>query len=246
MSKRHLILYTIALAVPLSAYVGYRFYDNRVAAGKSIRTAKVAQFETGEDIQAADRAFLRQAEAVRQLPRDIKTHLPSSKLPVWVYTPAQWDSSVVNPVKVIVLPMEAVAFHALRLPDGKAYKARPLKEQRLPALGVISGHEGIYIKNPPIPENPPEFRSDSPRWDVPSDSSDVPPNSYPLIATFVIDQDGTPLMRLEDWIKLVGGAGRAKALLDEAGLPDSIAVETLIHQSTVTAEPPNANRFSQE
>ena len=194
----------------------------------------------------ADRAFLWQEEAVSQLPRDIKKRFPSLKLPVWVYTPEKWNSSAVNPVNIIVLPADVVVFHAIGLPDKEMYKVRPLKENMLPELGILSGEEGVYIKNPPIPDNPPDIRDHFRSRDAARESLDLPPKSYPLIAKIIVDPEGSYLMRLEDWIELVGGEGQAQRLLEEAGWQDSVPIEALIQQSAFKAEAPPANRSIQE
>ena len=191
MRKRHVILYTIGSALLLGAFVGYRFYDAPIETEKSGPIAESIQFEPSEEIKTADRAFLWQEEAESQLPRDIKKRFPSLKLPEWVYTPKKWGSSVSDPVKIIVLPADAVVFHAIGLPDEEMYKVRPLQEKMLPELGILIGEEGIYIKDPPIPDNPPDIRDHFPPRHVDPDSPDRVPKSYPLIAKMIIDSDGS-------------------------------------------------------
>lgn len=246
MLKRYLILYIVGLAVLLGAFMGYRFYDEHIENERSRPIAESIQFEPSKEIKTVDRAILWQEEAVSQLPRDIKKPLPSLKLPVWVYTPEKWNSSVVNPVKIIVLPADVVVFHAIGLPEEEMYKVRPLQENMLPELGILTGEEGVYIKNPPLPENPPDIRDHLPPRDWTPDSPDLPPKSYPLIATMIIDSDGSYLMRLEDWIELVGGEDQAQRLLAEAGWQNSVPIEALIQQSVFKAEAPPTNRSIQE
>lgn len=246
MLKRHVILYTIGSALLLGAFVGYRFYDAPIETEKSGPIAESIQFEPSEEIKTADRAFLWQEEAESQRPRDIRKRFPSLKLPVWAYTSEQRNSSIVNPVKIIVLPREMVAFQAIRQSDGEMYKVRPLKENILPELGTLIGEEGVYIKNPPIPEDPPDVRRHFPPRHVDPDSPDRVPKSYPLIAKMIIDSDGSSLMRLEDWIELVGGEGQAQKLLEEAGWRASVPIETLIHQSTLETQGPPTNRSTQK
>ena len=246
MLKRHVILYTIGSALLLGAFVGYRFYDAPIETEKSGPIAESIQFEPSEEIKTVDRAFLWQEEAESQLPRDIRKRFASLKLPEWGYTPKKWGSSVSNPVKIIVLPADAVVFHAIGLPDEEMYKVRPLQEKMLPELGTLIGEEGVYIKNPPIPEDPPDVRRHFPPRHVDPDSPDRVPKSYPLIAKMIIDSDGSSLMRLEDWIELVGGEGQAQKLLEEAGWRASVPIETLIHQSTLETQGPPTNRSTQK
>ena len=246
MFRRRLIFCILALVVFSGGYLGYRFYGNRVAIEESAPIAKTTQFEPSEAITAADRAFLRQAEVVSRHPREIKKRFPSLKLPAWVYKPGSWNSSPVNPLKVIFQQVDVVVFEPVRMLDDNMYRVRPLKETMLPELGVIGDQKGVYIKNPPIPEDPPDIRHHFPPRHVDPDSPDRVPKSYPLIAKMIIDQDGTPLMRLEEWIELVGGVGQAQMLLEEAGWQDSVPIETLIHQSTLEAQAPPTNRSAQK
>lgn len=246
MTKRRLNLCLIAMTVFLSGYVGYRFYATRVETALSTSIVKQVQFEPNNPITATDRAFLRQAEVANQRPREIKKRIPSLKLPAWVYTPDNWTSSRVSPVKVIFRQVDVVVFKAVEMPDHKMYRARALKEKVLPELGVVDGQEGIYIENPPIPEDPPDIRDHFPPRHVDPNSPDPPPKLYPLIATIIIDRDGTTLMRLEDWIELVGGARHAQTLLEEAGWQDPLPIETYIHHSTFTPETPPTNRHIPE
>jgi hypothetical protein len=245
MFTRRLAFCILALAVFSGGYLGYRFYGNPVATEESAPIAKTTQLEPNKAITATDRAFLRQTEVVSRHPREIKKRFPSLKLPAWVYKPERWNSSPINPVKVIFQQVDVVVFEAVRLLDDNMYKARPLKETMLPELGVIGDQKGVYIKNPPIPENPPDIRHHFPPRHVDPDSPDRVPKSYPLIAKIIIDQDGTPLMRLEEWIELVGGVGQAQMLLEEAGWQNSTPIETLIHQSTFEAQAPPTNRSTQ-
>ena len=246
MFRRRLIFGILALAVFSGSYLGYRFYGNRVATEESGPIAKTTQFEPSEAIRATDRAFLRQAEVVSRPPREIKKRFPSLKLPAWVYKPESWNSSPVNPVKVIFQQVDVVVFEAVRMLDDNMYRVQPLKETMLPELGIIGDQKGVYIKNPPIPEDPPDIRHHFPPPHVNPDSPDQVPQSYPLIAKMIIDQDGTPLMRLEEWIELVGGVGQAQILLEEAGWQDSAPIEMLIHQSTLEAQAPSTNRSTQK
>ena len=132
------------------------------------------------------------------------------------------------------------------MPNHNIYRARALKEQVLPELGVVDGQEGVYIRNPPVPEDPPDIRYHFPPRRVDPDSPDPPPKLYPMIATMIIDRDGTTLMRLEDWIELVGGAGHAQTLLEEAGWQDPPPIETHLHHSAFTPETPPTNRHIPE
>ena len=246
MNKRCLNLCLIAMAVLLSGYVGYRFYVTRVETALSTSIAKQVQFDPNSAITATDRAFLRQAELVSQQPREIEKRFPSLKLPAWVYTPAKWDSNRFSPIKVIFQQVDAVVFEAVEMPNHSRHGARALKEQVLPELGVVGGQEGVYIRNPPIPEAPPDIHRHFPPRDVDPDSPDPPPKSYPLIATMIIDRDGTTLMLLEDWIELVGGAGHAQTLLEEAGWQDPLPIQTYIPRSTFTPETPPTNHHIPE
>ena len=246
MLKHYLILYIVGLAALLGAFMGYRFYDEHIENELSRPIAESIQFEPNKEIKTVDRAFLWQEEAVSQLPRDIKKRLPSLKLPVWVYTPEKWNSNVVNPVKIIVLPADGVLFHAIGLAEEEMYKVRPLEENMLQELGILTGEEGGYIKNPPIPENPSDIRDHFRSRDAARDSPDSPPKSYPLIAKMIIDSDGSYLMRLENWIELVGGEDQAQRLLEEAGWQDSVPIEALIQQSALKAEAPPASSSIQE
>lgn len=246
MLKRYLILYIAGLAVLLGTFMGYRFYDEHIETEGSRPIVESIQFEPSKEIKTVDRAFLWQEEAVSQLPRDVKKRLPSLQLPVWVYTPEKWNSSVVNTVKIIVLPADVVGFHAIGLPDEETHTVRSLQENMLPESGILTGEEGVYIKNPPIPENPPNIREHLPPRDSAPDSPDLPPKSYPLIATMFIASDGSYLMRIENWIELVGGEDQAQRLLEEAGWQDSVPIEALIQQSALKAEAPPANSSIQE
>ena len=246
MFRRQLIFCILALAMFSGGYLGYRFYGNHVATEESAPIAKTTQFEPSEAIRATDRAFLRQAEVVNRHPREIKKRFPSLKLPAWVYRPEDRNSNPVNPVKVIFQPVDVVMFEPVRMLDANMHRVRPLKETMLPELGVIGDQKGVYIKNPPIPEDPPDIRHHFPPRHVDPDSPDRVPKSYPLIAKLIIDQDGTPLMRLEEWIELVGGVGQAQMLLEEAGWQDSVPIETLIHQSTLEAQAPPTDRSTQK
>ncbi len=246
MTKRRLNLCLIAITVFLSGYVGYRFYATRVENALSTSIVKQVQFEPNNPITDADRAFLRQAEIVNQRPREITKRFPSLKLPAWVYTPTNWNSNHFSPVKVIFEQVDVVVFEAVEMPDNNMYRARALQEKVLPELGVVDGQEGVYISNPPVPEDPPEIRHHFPPRRVDPDSPDPPSKLYPLIATMIIDRDGTTLMRLEDWIELVGGAGHAQALLQEAGWQDTLPIETHLHHSAFTPETPPSNRHIPE
>ncbi len=246
MIKRHLNLCLIAMAVFLSGYVGYRFYATRVETALSTSIVKQVQFEPKNLITAADRAFLRQAEIVNQRSREITKRFPSLKLPAWVYTPENWNNSRVSPVKVIFQQVDMVAFEAVEMPDDNMYRARALKEKVLPELGVVGGQEGVYIRNPPVPEAPPDIHHHFPPRHMDPDSPDPPSKSYPLIATMIIDRDGTTLMRLEDWIELVGGVGHAQALLQEAGWQDTLPIETHLHHSAFIPETSPTNRHIPE
>ena len=219
MSKHRLIFYAVALAVLFAAYVGYRLYENRVKTKESIPIAEAIQFEDSEKLKSTNRTFLQPEETTRQLPRDVKSRPPSLNLPLWTYTSDKWDSSATDPIKVIVLPMDAVKFHVVKLPDGET---PPPKEKTLLERDIIS-QEVIYIKISPTPPIPPP-----PLTPIDPSISDEPPIPYPLIANVVIEQNDTSLTQLKDWIKSVGGAAQAQALLKQAGLSDSVRIETAI------------------
>lgn len=53
----------------------------------------------------------------------------------------------------------------------------------------------------------------------------------------VIESGEISVTRLGDWIESVGGVGRAQALVEELGWPDSVPVDSVIIQSTFKAEP---------
>jgi hypothetical protein len=188
MSKRRLIFCIIALAVFFSAYMGYKLYENRI---ESIPIAKTIQFKANEGFESTDRAFLNRTEAVRQLPRNIEKQPLSLNLPVWTYTPAKWDSSAVDPVKVIALPTDVGEFHAIKLPDGKTYRLPLPKEKMVLEGDIISDQEVIYIRIFTTPENTPEIRFDDPIFSFDDPMSDEPPIPYPLIAKFLNKQDDT-------------------------------------------------------
>jgi hypothetical protein len=142
MSKHRLIFYAVALAVLFAAYVGYRLYENRVKTKESIPIAEAIQFEDSEKLKSTNRTFLQPEETTRQLPRDVKSRPPSLNLPLWTYTSDKWDSSAADPIKVIVLPMDAVEFHAAKLPDGET---PPPKEKTL--LERHNQSRGYLYKN---------------------------------------------------------------------------------------------------
>ena len=211
-----------------ATYVGYRLYENRVKTKESIPIANAIQIEDSERLKSTDRTFLQREETIRQLPRDVKSRPPSLNLPLWRYTSDKWDSSAADPIKVIVLPMDAVEFHAVKLSDGKTYRLPLPKEKILLDKDIISDQEVTYIRIFTTPENTPEIPFDIPIFPFDVPMWDEPPIPYPLIAKFLNKQDDTSLMQLKDWIKSVGGAARAQALLEQAGLSDSLRIETAI------------------
>ena len=219
MSKRCLIFSALLLAVLFSVYVGYRFHDNRV---KPIPIGAATQFESGEEIESTNRAFLQRAEAVDQMPRDIKKRFPSLKPPAWTYTPKKWDGGGVDSVQVVALATDVVGFHATKLPNGNTYRLPLPKERVLLEGDIISDQEVIYIRIFTTPENTPEFPPSFHELRIPSDV----PIPYPLIAKAFDSPDDATLTQLRDWIKSVGGAARAQSLLEAAGLSDSIRIET--------------------
>ena len=210
MYKRRLIFFALALVALLGAYVGYRFYENRV---KPIPAAT----EINEGLESTDRAFLRQTGSVSQLPRGIAKRFPSLKPPVWTYIAEKGDSGTVDSVKVILLTTNVVAFNATKLLEGKAYRLPLPEEKTLLERDIFSDREEVY-RIFTTPENTPEF---------PPPSLDEFPVPYPLIARFLNEQDDTSLMEFGDWIKSVGGAARAQSLLEAAGLSDSIRIEAV-------------------
>ena len=139
MPKRHLIFSALLLAVLFSAYIGYRFHENRV---KPIPIGKATQFESGEEIEPTNRAFLQRSEAVDQMPRDIKKRFPSLKLSAWTYTPKKWDGGGVDSVQVVALATDAVGFHATKLPDGSTYRL-PLPKERVLLKGDIISDQDV-------------------------------------------------------------------------------------------------------
>lgn len=54
----------------------------------------------------------------------------------------------------------------------------------------------------------------------------------------VIESGETSVTQLGDWIESVGGVGRAQALVEELGWPDSVPIDSVIIRSTFKAEPP--------
>ncbi len=282
MFKRRFMFYIVVLAVLFSAYVGYRFYENRV---KPTPAAKAIRFEANE----TDHAFLQRAEPVSPLSREVAKRSPSLNPPVWTYTPEKWDSGAVDSVQVIALVTDVVGFHAIKLPDGKTYRLPLPKEEILLERDVIGDEEANSIRIFTTPENRPEspvpslekflipysliagtgdvkfhaiklpdgksywlplprekmfleldrisdrkrthiIISPTPknplniRFDVPT--SDELPAPYSLIANVVIEPGDTSLTQLRDWMKSVGGAARAQALLEAAGLSDSVRITT--------------------
>ena len=219
MSKRCLIFCTITLAVLFSAYVGYKFYENRA---KPTPATTANQLDASAGLRSMDRAFLQRQESVGQQTRGIAKRFSSLKLPVWTYTPEKLDSSPVDSAKAIALVSEVVEFHPTRLPDAKAYRLPLLEEKTLLAGDIISAQEVIYLIFT-TPENTPEFPPPSfHELQIPSDV----PIPYPLIAKAFDSPDDAALTQLRDWIKSVGGAARAQSLLEAAGLSDSIRIET--------------------
>ena len=208
MYKRRLIFFALALVALLGAYVGYRFYENRV---KPIPAAP----GINEGLESTDRAFLPQTGSVSQLPREIAKRFPSLKPPVWTYIAEEGDSRTVDSVKVILLTTNGVGFNATKLLEGKAYRLPLPEEKTLLKHDIISDREEVY-RIFTTPENTPEF---------PPPSLDEFPVPYPLIARFLNEQDNTSLMEFGDWIKSVGGAARAQSLLEAVGLSDSIRIE---------------------
>ena len=223
MSKCRFIFYTIVLVVFFSAYVGYRFHENRV---KPIPAAKAIQFDANERLESTNRAFLQGEEAVNQLPRDVAKRFPSLTPPMWAYTPEKRDSDTVDPIKAIALAPAVVGFHAAKLSDGNIYQLPLPKEKILLERDIISDQEIIYIRIFTTPENTPEIPFDAPIYPFDVPLLEAPPIPYPLIAKFLSKQDDTSLTQLRDWIKSVGGAARAQSLLEAAGLSDSIRIET--------------------
>lgn len=210
MYKRRLIFFALALVALLGAYVGYRFYENRV---KLIPAAS----GINEGLESTDRAFLPQTGSVSQLPREIAKRSPSLRPPVWMYTAEEGSSGTAESVKVIALTTNGVGFNATKLPEGKAYRLPLPEEKTLLKHDIISDREEVY-RIFTTPENTPEF---------PPPSLDEFPVPYPLIARFLNEQDDTSLMEFGDWIKSVGGAARAQSLLEAAGLSDSIRIEAV-------------------
>ena len=225
MSKRRVALYTIALAVFSSTYLGYRFYDAQL---QPSRTPKAGQFEAGDVIGSTDRTFLRQPEPLNQLPRKIAKESPLLSPPVWTYTPKQWNRGTIDLVEVISLPTVVTELHAADLPDGKTYRLPLPKEKMLLEGDTLSDQEIIYIRIVTTPENPPEMRFDDPidPFDVPK--SEEPPSPYPLIANIIKKPDDTSLAQLKNWIESVGGAAQAQALIEEAGLSDTVRIEAVV------------------
>lgn len=225
MSKRRVVLYTIALAVFSSTYLGYRFYDAQL---QPSRTPKAVQFEAGDVIGSTDRTFLRQPEPINQLPRKMTNGSPLLSPPVWTYTPKQWNRGAIDLVEVISFPKVVTEFHAADLPGAKIYRLPLPKEKMLLDGDTLSDQELIYIRIVTTPENPPEMRLDAPTdpFDVPK--SEEPPSPYPLIADVIKKPEDTSLAQLRNWVESVGGAARAQALLEEAGLSDTVRIEAVV------------------
>ena len=220
MFKRRFMFYITVLAVLFSAYLAYRFYENRVKLTPAAKTIQVEASET-------DRVFLQRAEPVSQLPRDLVKQSPLLIPPVWAYTPEKWDGGAVDSVKTIALATDVVGFHTTKLPDGNTYRLPLPKEKVVLERDIISEQEIIYIRIGPAPEDIPEPRFDDLIFPFDPPLLDEPPIPYPLIAKFLNKQDDTSLAALRDWIKSVGGAARAQSLIEAAGLSDSIRIETV-------------------
>ena len=237
MFKRRFMFYIIVLAVLFSAYVGYRFYENRI---ESIPIGKTIQFKANEGLESADRAFLQRAEPVSQLPREVAKQSPSLTPPVWTYTPEKWDSGAVDSVQATAPPTDVVDFYTVGMPNGQTYRAPLPKGQTLSAREMISIYEGIYTTSHPIPPDP-----------IPPDILMLPhplPNFLEYATKIytsrqlgismvelevkiangeiIIESGEISVTQLEDWIKSAGGAARAQSLLEAAGLSDSIRIET--------------------
>jgi hypothetical protein len=54
----------------------------------------------------------------------------------------------------------------------------------------------------------------------------------------VLESGEISVTRLGDWIESVGGVGRAQALVEELGWPDSVPIDSVIIRATFKAEPP--------
>ena len=226
MSKRRPIFFAIVLAVLFSAYVGYRFYNNRV---KPAPVRKASEFEAIKGIKSIDRTFLQREETVTQLPRDVARRSSPLTPPVWAYTPEKLDNSAIDLVKVIALATDVVGFHATELPDRQTHGLPLPKEKTLLEGDVISAQSVIY-RIFTTPENTTDITP--PNLDelpIPSDGPvpDKSPIPYPLIAKILSSPDDASLTQLRDWIGSVGGAARAQLLIEAAGLSDSIRIETV-------------------
>ena len=220
MSKRRPIFFAIMLAVLFSAYVGYRFYDNRV---KPAPIRQASEFEVIKEIESIGRTFLQREETVTQLPRDVARRSLSLTPPVWAYTPEKWDSGAIDSVKVIASATDVVGFHATELPDRQTYRLPLPKEKTLLEGDVISAQEVIHIIFT-TPENTPDITPPSfDKLRMPEES----PIPYPLIAKAFDSPADATLGQLRDWIESVGGAARAQSLIEAAGLSDSIRIETV-------------------
>ena len=249
MFKRRFMFYIIVLAVLFSAYTGYRFYENHV---KPTQAGKAIQFEANEGLKSIDRAFLQRAEPVSQLPRKVAKQSPSLAPPVWTYTPEKWDSGAVDSVQATAPPTDVVDFYTVGMPNGQTYRAPLPKGQTLSAGKMINIYEGIYTTSHPIPPDP-----------TPPDILMLPhplPNFFEYATKIytsrqlgismaelevkiangeiIIESGEISVTQLEDWIQSVGGVGRAQALVEELGWPDSVPIDSVIIRSTFKAEPP--------
>ena len=232
MFKRRFMFYIIVLAVLFSAYVGYRFYENRI---ESIPIGKTIQFKANEGLESTDRAFLQRAEPVSQLPREVAKQSPSLTPPVWTYTPEKWDSGAVDSVQATAPPTDVVDFYTVGMPNGQTYRAPLPKDQTLSAGEMINIYEGIYTTSHPIPPDFPMLPHPLPNFFeyatkiYTSRQLDISMAELKVkIANgeIIIESGEISVTQLEDWIQSVGGAARAQSLLEAAGLSDSIRIET--------------------
>ena len=207
---------------------------------------KAIQFEAGAETEPTNRAFLQRAEAASQLPRDVKKQFPSPNPPAWAYIPDKRNSSAVETVQDISLPTAVVAFDIGEMSDGQI---PPPKEIILPEWRIISVRDEPDKTIPPIPPDPDFSRLSRPLPKFFEYATKVYTSRQLGISIaelevkiangeIVIESGEIAVMRLGDWIESVGGVGRAQALVEELGWPDSVSIDSVIIRSTFKAEPP--------
>lgn len=126
-------------------------------------------------------------------------------------------------------------FH--RLPYGRTYTAPPPRGRILPEREMIGVHADPDF--PRLPRPLPSFFEyatkvyTSRQLDISIAELEVKIANGEI----VIESGETIVTQLGDWIESVGGVGRAQALVEELGWPDSVPIDSVIIRSTFKSEP---------